>query len=203
MTTSPITLRAPSSLPSTTPTPPIPAPTLAFLSGTWSVTHSTLPMWRKNRNVQITYTAIANTSPPHLDDLVTYQPLSSSSTKTVRGVDKPFAVPGTASPAEADAREQRASLAYNWRGKGWLAIASSRWEVLGYGEEEGGNAWVVTYFAKTLFTPVGVDFYSRKGALKAETVEGIKSALRAMGDEVEKLAGDVFEVKMDGDKGDA
>lgn len=94
-------------------------------------------------------------------------------------------------------------MAYNWRGKGWLVIASSKWEILGYGQEEGtGNSWVVTYFAKTLFTPAGVDFYSREGALTAQTVESIKAGLAGLGGDVAKLAGELFEVKMDGDRKD-
>ncbi|KAF2677401.1 hypothetical protein K458DRAFT_423893 [Lentithecium fluviatile CBS 122367] len=158
-------------------------------------------MWRKNRNVCITYTPIPHTSPVQIDDLVRYQPLRSTTIKTVHGVDKPFAVANTASTTEAspEGDKQVASLGYNWRGKGWLVIASSRWEILGYGEEEGtDNAYVVTYFAKTLFTPAGVDFYSRKGKLKPETVEGIKTGLARLGGEVAKLAGEVFEIVMDG-----
>ncbi|KAL5378785.1 hypothetical protein PMIN02_011112 [Paraphaeosphaeria minitans] len=170
-------LRAPSSLPTTEPSPSVAPPTLQWLSGPWNVTHSTLPMWKKNKNVVITYTPVPSTSPPQLDDLVTYQPLSSTKTKTVRGLDKPFSVPNTAAAGEDEAT---ASLAYNWRGKGWLMIASSKWEILAHGDEEGtGNAYVVTFFAKTLFTPAGVDVYSRKGALKAGTVEAIKAGCRA------------------------
>jgi hypothetical protein len=59
---------------------------------------------------------------------------------------------------------------------------------------------VVTYFAKTLFTPAGVDVYSRIGALKPETLEGIKAGLVGLGGDVEKLVGGMFEIKMDGDK---
>lgn len=82
-------------------------------------------------------------------------------------------------------------------------IASSKWEILGYGEEEGTeNSWVVTYFAKTLFTPAGVDFYSRKGALTPQTVEAIKAALLKMGGEVENMAEKLFEIGMDGDRTD-
>ena len=183
----PIPLRAPSSLPTTQPTPSISPPTLTWLSGPWNVTHSTLPMWKKNRNVVITYTPLTHTSPPQIDDLVTYQPVGSTKQKTVHGVDKPFSVPNTAESST----EGAASLGYNWRGKGWLAVATSKWEILGYGDEEGtGNSWVVTYFAKTLFTPAGVDFYSRKGALAPQTVEGIKEGLAAMGGDVAKLAGE-------------
>jgi len=117
----------------------------------------------------------------------------------VRGVDKPFAVPHADEPT-ADAGES-ASLAYHWRGKGWLMIASSKWEILGYGDEQGtGNAYVVTFFAKTLFTPAGVDVYSRKGKLEAETVESIKAALAGLGGQVAELAKKIFEVAMDEDK---
>ncbi|CAI6340819.1 unnamed protein product [Periconia digitata] len=196
-----VTIRAPSSLPVTEPSPAIKPPTLQWISGSWSVTHSTLPMWKKNRNVVITYTPVPDTSPPHLDDLVTYQPISSSSTKTVHGVDKPFSVPNTAnSDGDGEDAKDVASLGYNWRGKGWLMIASSKWEILGYGDDEqqgAQNSWVVTYFAKTLFTPAGIDIYSRKGKLRPEMVEEIKAGLAGLGGDVAKLAGEVFEVAMD------
>ncbi|ETN39378.1 uncharacterized protein HMPREF1541_05601 [Cyphellophora europaea CBS 101466] len=135
--------RAPSTSPasgttsSTWNTPPI-----EFLTGRWYVTHSTLPMWKSNRNVTITYTPLDSPADA-IDDLVEYQPLKSEKQKTVRGVDSP---------------DPHVAAAYNWRGRGWLKIASSHWEVLGWGEEEGG--WAVTFFAKTLFTPAagGADF---------------------------------------------
>lgn len=156
-------------------------------------------MWKKARNVCITYTPIANTSPPQIDDVVTYQALSSPAVKTIHGVDKPFDVPNTAPTVDVGGGEA-ASLAYTWRGKGWLMIASSKWEILGCGEEEEtGNSWAVTYFAKTLFTPEGVDFYSRKGNLAPKTVESIKAALVELGGNVAKLGGEVFEVRLDGD----
>ena len=129
--------------------------------------------------------------------MVTYQPIGSTSLKTVHGMDKPFEVPNTAAP-EGAAEGEHASMAYHWRGKGWLMIASSKWEVLGHGDEDGtDNSWVVTYFAKTLFTPAGVDFYSRKGNLQPQTVESIRASLSAMGGDVAKLADDLFEVAMD------
>ncbi|KAF2272359.1 uncharacterized protein EI97DRAFT_212161 [Westerdykella ornata] len=207
-----ITLRSPSSSSSSsasTAPSPIPPPSLSWLEGTWNVTHSTLPMWKKNRNVQITYRRIANTSPPQLDDTVTYQALGGSSNiKTVHGVDKPFHVPDITTPPSTgthDDGDPKASLGYRWRGKGWLVIASSQWEILGYGEEkaadcvEGGNQWVVTHFAKTLFTPAGLDIYSRKGQLSPETIEGIKAALEGLGGEVAALAGKMFAVAFDGE----
>lgn len=119
-----------------------------------------------------------------LEDMVTYQPLDGDKIKSVHGVNKP----------------EEGDWAWHWRGTGWLMIASSRWEVLGYGEDESGNRWVVTYFAKTLFTPAGVDLYSRNSrGLTEETVEAIKKALVGLGHEgLGEMAGDLFGVKMDG-----
>ncbi|KAF1925843.1 uncharacterized protein M421DRAFT_423406 [Didymella exigua CBS 183.55] len=220
----PITLRHPSSAPSAAGTKTITPPTLSWLQGAWLVTHSSLPLWRKARNVRITYTPIPQSGSAggrghaggtHLLDEVTYESLSSSGTgkpSTVRGVDKPFATADapatlglvahadTAPPAATDAGEELAALGYTWRGKGWLMIATSKWEILGWGEEEEGDSWVVTYFAKTLFTPAGVDFYSRRGRLGTATVEGIKAAIRELGGDVAKLGGEVFEVACDGER---
>lgn len=158
-------------------TPTFPLPDASWLCDTWHVTHSTLPMWKDKRNVCITYSSLPE---DRLDDLVSYQALDSDKKKEVRGVDSPVA-----------------NGAYSWRGKGWLKIASSRWEILGWGkgapkdssdtgaeEESSGKStqedwdWVVTYFAKTLFTPAGIDIYSRRPeGLSRQTVEGLKSAL--------------------------
>ncbi|KAL2435238.1 hypothetical protein ABEF95_014775 [Exophiala dermatitidis] len=148
-------------------------PPVSFMQGIWYVTHSTLPMWKTNRNVTITYTSLENDIQV-LDDLVEYQPLTSDKHKTVKGVDTP-----TADPAGG---------AYSWRGRGWLRIASSHWEVLGYGDQDGG--WMVTYFNKTLFTPAGIDIYARrKGGLSEEMLEWIKDQLRAVKAEDPKFAG--------------
>ncbi|EOD46319.1 hypothetical protein UCRNP2_6942 [Neofusicoccum parvum UCRNP2] len=191
----PLTTAASPSAVATTQPPPAPA----WLQGKWHVTHSTLPMWRSKRNVSITYTPLPDSSPPKIDDLVEYQGLDADKLKTVHGVDTP--VP--------DAH----GWAWDWRGKGWLVIASSRWEVLGYGDEDEASRdagaaqtqaanqrqWVVTYFAKTLFTPAGIDLYSRhKDGLRSGTVEAIKKALAGMEDEgMRKLAEGLFEVKLD------
>ena len=144
-----------------------------FIIGTWHVAHSSLPLWKGKRNVNITYTLLPANSAgvQKIDDLVQYQTIDSAKIKSVHGVDTPTpGVPG----------------AWDWRGKGWLMIASSHWECLGFGhvdDETGdGNQWVVTYFAKTLFTPAGVDIYSRNmEGLPQTTVEQILDALRGFG----------------------
>ncbi|CAJ2511453.1 Uu.00g070780.m01.CDS01 [Anthostomella pinea] len=183
-----ISLRAPSKYssdaskaPTTTSGEPFVTPPLAWLWRTWSVTHSTLSMWRSAKNVRITYKPLS--SPPDAatattanDNLVEYEKSSGKGgVKSVAGVEKPDAnIPG----------------AWNWRGKGLLAIASSHWEVLGWGEREildgvgeERERWAVTWFAPTLFTQEGVDIYSdRKEGLSKETVDGIMKALRELKD---------------------
>lgn len=149
--------------------------------GAWHVTHSTLPMWKKNRNVVITYKAL-DAPAGAIDDLVEYQPLGSDKKKRVEGIDKPDA---------------NVEAAYNWRGRGLLKIASSHWEVLGYGEEDGG--WVVTFFEKTLFTPAGVDIYARRnGGLSEELIQRIRAEMKNVEDSAfQRHADKIFTVKHD------
>ena len=73
-------------------------------------------------------------------------------------------------------------------------IASSKWQVLGYDLDEG---WAVTYFAKTFFTPAGIDIYSRAAeqGLRSELCREIITKTKALGGQVGKLAESLFEVK--------
>ena len=143
-------------------------PSLEWLEATWSVTHSTLPMWRKAKNVQITYTIIPATSssPALLDDVVSSEPTARTflpQPKSIRGVDTPDGEGG-----------------WNWRGRGLLKIASSHWEVLGWGEKDG-ERWVVTWFAPSMFTPAGLDIYSsRKEGMEEGLYKDIMSALQGL-----------------------
>ncbi|EME84871.1 uncharacterized protein MYCFIDRAFT_187714 [Pseudocercospora fijiensis CIRAD86] len=170
-------------------------PLIEWLAETWHVTHSTLPMWKSKRNVRIQYTplepsvaSISADNTDRLDDLVTYQSLNGEKVSKVKGIDK-----------AAGSGVNRGE--WDWRGKGWLKVASSHWEVLGWGEEanNGNNKWVVTMFAKTLFTPAGIDVYSRsKEGLLHETLEEIKMALASIDDSgIGKLSEAIFEIKVD------
>jgi hypothetical protein len=154
-------------------------PAVSFLRGTWHVTHSSLPMWKKNKNVKITYTPLPDNA-DLLDDLVEYQPTDSTKQKKVEGIDTPHT---------------NTKGAYQWRGKGWLKFVTSHWQVLGYGEEDGG--WAVTYFQKTLFTPAGIDVYARqKGGLSDGLLDQIKAELKAVQDPgVQSLAESIFSIK--------
>ncbi|KAJ5210052.1 hypothetical protein N7491_009864 [Penicillium cf. griseofulvum] len=77
-----------------------------FVIGTW------------HRSVNITYKLLPADSAglQKLDDLVQYQGTNSEKIKSVQGLH-------TATPGNPGA--------WDWRGRGWLMIASSHWECLG------------------------------------------------------------------------
>jgi hypothetical protein len=186
-----IALRTPSVyLQTSTPTPETttaassssPPPPLDFLLRTWHVTHSTLPMWRKARNVRITYTALppSPSGAPRLDDLVEYQSnkhphnpaVDNTKTKAVAGVDTSAADNGTDTSS------------WDWKGKGLLFFVHSHWEVLGWGETQtaagGSERWVVTWFQKTIFSAEGLDIYCDGKGLSEETYGAIMTALKTL-----------------------
>ena len=148
-------------------------PTIEWLSRTWTVTHSTLSMWRSARNVRITYKHLEPKADgrARIDDLVEYESNSkpkSTALKSVAGVD-------TQSPAGG----------WDWRGKGWLCFVTSHWELLGWGEattpEGKTERWAVTWFAPTVFTKEGVDVYcDAKEGLSNQTYARIEEALKQM-----------------------
>ncbi|KAL2883397.1 hypothetical protein SGCOL_001079 [Colletotrichum sp. CLE4] len=190
MTSPPTTvnLRSPSkyTTSSTPSTSTFSAPPLEWLLRTWSVTHSTLAMWRDARNVRISYASMAPKpdGTARIDDLVEYEsnktPHPSSAVKSVKGVDSACAVGDTS--------------VWDWRGKGWLFFVGSHWEVLGWGERriEGGGGeverWAVTWFAPTVFTKEGVDIYcDRKEGLSAAGYEEVMGALKGL--EAKELVG--------------
>ncbi|GKT56282.1 hypothetical protein ColTof4_09171 [Colletotrichum tofieldiae] len=169
-----VALRSPSKY---TPAPPatFSAPPVDWLLRTWTVTHSTLAMWRDARNVRISYAALdpKPDGTARVDDLVEYESnkTAAGGVKSVKGVD-------TASQAGD-------TSAWDWRGKGWLFFVGSHWEVLGWGEREvaGGarERWVVTWFAPTLFTKEGVDVYcDRKEGLSEEGYKEVLEGLKGL-----------------------
>ncbi|KAK7746725.1 hypothetical protein SLS53_001912 [Cytospora paraplurivora] len=150
-------------------------PPLDWLHRTWSVTHSTLDMWQRARNVRITYSPLPPDPPtdprPRVFDLVEYEKSNGKGgVKTVEGVDT------TASGSGATG-------AWDWKGKGVLGFVTSHWEILGWGERDLGEGekerWVVTWFAPTLFTKEGVDLYSdRKEGMSPALAGEILAALK-------------------------
>ncbi|KAI0371153.1 hypothetical protein BV20DRAFT_1017829 [Pilatotrama ljubarskyi] len=188
--------------------PPIDLDLQKFM-GTWHVVYSTLPLWTSKKDVTITYALKPSSSASNelqFDDTVEYRAksaLATSSRSRVTGVDtlqlpqQPAASEGAASTASPPAPTR-----YKWRGKGWLSVATSRWQVLGCSRDtspDNPDAWAVTYFEKTLFTPQGLDIYARtpKG-LPEELVTEIVGRAKALGGDVGKLAEAFFEVERSG-----
>lgn len=210
----PVVLRAPSrysaSLLSSSPSSPPPvfaAPAPAWLLRTWTVTHSTLRMWRTAQNVRITYTAAASGNQTGNQDRVEYEDRQEE--------EEEEEAPSAGGKAAAAARRRRrrkvhvvqgantadaaTAGAFDWRGKGWLFFVTSHWEILGWGEVEVGNqsddgghgdddkddeveceCWVVTWFAPTVFTREGIDLYSsRRTGLRPATVAAIQATAAA------------------------
>jgi len=171
------------------------APSFEWISGTWNVSYTTLPFWEDKQNVRITYAKVdpsadSTSKMPDLDDHVQYQKKGSTKDSSINGISRPVQVDGTPF-----------GTVYSWRGKGWLRMISSDWEILGWGKDEGAeepNDWVVTCFSKTLFTPAGVDIYTRtKSNLSSGTLEQIKKALEGLADDdwAKMVGGDkLFEI---------
>ena len=177
--------------PSTANLPPkdVPLPSIDYYPGTWYITHSTLPLWKTKRNSFLTYKRLEPSKGwhqevfPRLDDTSTYQHLDSDKIRTIHGID-------TASG--------EAPGIWNWRGTGWLKLVTSRWEVLGFGEDAGVR-WMLIFFTATFATPIGIDILSsEKKGVSEELVTAIQSALREIDDPVvQKLAEDLFRVKQE------
>jgi hypothetical protein len=112
-------------------------------------------MWKGKVNVTFNYKALPlpagspEEKTPDLDDLVESQSSAKSKVGTFKGISSSATLPNVPY-----------GWAFNWRGKGLLGLLSSRWEILGWGEEESGNTWMVIHFRKTLFTPKGIDIMS-------------------------------------------
>lgn len=166
----PIALNLPSKYaPASGAAGPSAPPTIEWLTGTWTVTHSTLAMWRSARNVRISYKPIAakGDGRARIDDLVEYEPSNKTGVlKTVEGVDT-----------------QASDGSWDWRGKGWLFFVSSHWELLAWGEGTTADGkpekWAVTWFAPTVFTKEGLDIYSnQREGLSEETYKRIDEALK-------------------------
>lgn len=117
------------------------------------------------------------------------------------------ATPATLPSSTPDTIPNPAQTRYKWRGKGWLAIASSRWQLLGCSMDPSpgsAGAWAVTYFERTLFTPAGLDIYARTAdGLPADVVAEIIMKTKGLGGDVAKLAEGFFEVERSGAAGKA
>ncbi len=176
-------------------------------------------------NVRITYSTTAphrlGRGAVTMDDLVEYQEEAHDKVKQIRGVDT--AVGNDVSMWKWRGRGLLFFTSSAWEilGHGTIEPSASAEEdttLTGQqsegegGEAEGGggggggggyeampavaNQWVVTYFAKTWFTPAGIDIYSRHPAgLGSAAVASIKNALAQVDDaEIQALSQGLFAI---------
>ncbi len=132
---------------------------LNILSGTWFIISSNFPMWLdgSKTNPTFTYTISEKKGKTVLIDEVKY--LKKGKIKTIKGYDH---------------QHRDNDKAFTWRGKGWLAIAKSNWEIKLLDEKK---EWAVIWFSKTAFTPEGVDIISKKPQLDKATLQDIKTKM--------------------------
>jgi hypothetical protein len=150
--------------------------------------HSLLTPLQSKKDVSITYTPLSDPVSPQgtvkFDDLVEYYSCSAkpgSKPSTVAGTDHALAVGR-----------------FKWRGNGLLVIASSKWQVLGCNtsDAQGSHPWAVTYFEKTLFTPAGLDIYTRSAeGLPEPLLREIFEKIKGMGGDVAAMSETFFEVE--------
>lgn len=138
--------------------------------------------------MSITYTplsdAVSSQGAVKFDDLVEYY--SSSA--------KPDSKPSTIAGTDHTLTVGR----FKWRGNGLLAIASSKWQVLGCNtsDSQDGHPWAVTYFEKTMFTPAGLDIYARSAeGLPEPLLKEVFEKIGAVGGDVAALSEMFFEVE--------
>ncbi|GAA5869117.1 hypothetical protein JCM1840_000474 [Sporobolomyces johnsonii] len=176
------------------------------LMGHWHVVASTLPLWRGKANVTISYDPIAGEPVTTFDDTVRFTYAGKKRKWEVKGVDR--------LEEGVDGNGAR----WKWRGKGLLKISTSHWPLLGYSlrspssqpsrpssspsspSSAASPEWAITYFSSTLFTPAGLDIYSRgPNTLSDEFIEGLVQKLQALGCEVGGLVkdGGMFRVPHD------
>ncbi|OAA57473.1 hypothetical protein SPI_07132 [Niveomyces insectorum RCEF 264] len=169
--------------PSETAVPPLPPPPPPpdWLLRTWSVTHSTLAMWRTAQNVRIRYRARSpdRRGRARNEDRVEYEsnrPGRRGGVKSVEGVN---VLGGGGSGSSSSSRSFDGT--FDWRGKGWLGFPLAGGTGTGAGADTDTDTerWVVTWFAPTFFTKEGIDVYSdRREGVSAATVAGIEAAMR-------------------------
>lgn len=108
------------------------------LSGTWYVTRTSLPLWRRLHNPSVTYAPL-----PDGRVVDTVRATAGGRPRLIVGLDRPLG-----------------GARFEWRGLGFpTRLTPSRWEVLAHDPEAA--EWAVTVFARTPFTPAGLDVYTR------------------------------------------
>jgi hypothetical protein len=137
--------------------------TLELLVGSWYIHYTNFPMWLKGDKVQPTfnYSISSRNGKEGLIDVVRF--MKNGKMKEIIGFDTPL-------------NEENTS--FKWRGKGMLALFTSKWEIKYYDKE---HDWALIYFSKTLATPEGYDVITRKPQLEAREEASILDKLNELG----------------------
>lgn len=139
-------------------------PTLALeaWAGRWYIVQTSLPFWQQRSHPCVNYTLENHQGQPRLLDEVSYLN-ASGQPRRVLGYD--YLV-------------QHPAGQFLWLAKPWyLFFLRSRWGVLAH--DPDCSEWAVTCFSKTLFTPAGLDIYSRSPQLNPEALLQIDAQLES------------------------
>jgi len=128
---------------------------LERLSGKWYIQKTSLNFWQNRFAPTVEYSIEPCASGVRVLDEVRYKNHRGSK-KDVVGYD--YLTPGI-------------NGQFLWQAKPWyLRFLKSEWGVVDHNED---YTWAVTFFSKTLFTPAGVDVYSRAASLDEQTYAAI------------------------------
>lgn len=136
---------------------------LQDLEGRWYINQSNFPMWLKGNKINPTfnYTLKEKGGKEGLVDVVKYK--QNGKTKSIKGFDNVV---------------DQHNTQFVWRGKGWMAILTSKWSILYISPNK---EWAIIYFQKTLFTPEGYDVISRTPRLSREQTQAVDTQLQKLG----------------------
>lgn len=135
---------------------------LKTLEGRWYINQSDFPMWLKGDKTSPTFNfkIIQKNGKDALDDAVMYW--KKGKEKSILGIDKTL---------------NQQNTAFLWRGKGWLSLVTSQWQILHFNAQQ---QWAIIRFSKTLFTPKGYDVISRQKELSSERIASIEQQLKQL-----------------------
>ncbi|MBZ9752350.1 hypothetical protein K7W42_15975 [Deinococcus sp. HMF7604] len=126
----------------------------AVLSGTWFVVQTSLPLWHTRQNPSVTYAPLPD---GRVVDTVRFTRRGQPS--LIVGLDQPL--PGGG---------------WEWRGVSLLTrFTPSRWQVA-----HAADGWAITVFARTPFTPAGLDVYARTPSLTAAQQTEVEAVLATL-----------------------
>jgi lipocalin len=133
----------------------------ASVQGTWHVVATTFPMWTEGRRREPTFTYSGlrrEGGRVRFDDTVGF--VRDGERDAIEGVDTQHAGVPTH---------------FTWRGRGWLCLFTSEWDVVAL---DPAGRWAALTFSSTIATPAGVDVIARDATLDPATLASVVAMLR-------------------------